>query len=58
MLFISPHPNLLPEGEGANVALLTPDSIHKFLRDVVIPTIPDLELGERQTFQVLKTWKV
>ncbi|WP_292431334.1 hypothetical protein [Methylobacter sp.] len=34
----------------------------KYRRDVVIPTVPYLALGEKQadiqTFQVFKTWKV
>jgi len=36
--------------------------IHKHLRDVVIPEVPYLVLGEKQadmqTFQVFKAWKV
>jgi hypothetical protein len=44
------------------VPTLRCSSLHTSLRDVVIPTVPDLALGgkqaDRQTFQVFKTWKV
>jgi len=40
----------------------TPIVIHKYLRTVVIPTVPYLALDEKQaelqTFQVFKTWEV